>query len=79
MHLPVGISETQEKYVSEFAKRPALSFQEENRAMEDWPNRGPSVRCARALAKFGILTTEDLNAASDHELSTIPMSRARGW
>jgi len=58
--------------VSEFAKRPALSFQEEIRAMEDWQNRGLSVRCARALAKFGILTIEDLNTASDHELSTIP-------
>lgn len=58
--------------MSEFAKRPALSFQEEIRAMEDWRNRGLSLRCARALARQGFVTIEDLNAASDHELSTIP-------
>lgn len=58
--------------MSEFGKHPALSLEEEIRAMEDWRHRGLSLRCARALAKFGILTTEDLNAASDHELSTIP-------
>jgi hypothetical protein len=58
--------------VSEFNKGPALSFRQEIRATEDWRDRGVSLRCARALANFGILTIEDLRAASDHELSTIP-------
>ncbi|MPZ29572.1 MAG: hypothetical protein GEV13_01005 [Rhodospirillales bacterium] len=72
MHAPMGVQIDREEQVSEFAKRPALSLEEEIRAMEDWRNRGLSLRCARALARFGILTIEDLHAASDHQLSTIP-------
>jgi len=52
--------------------RSALSFQEELRAVEDWQRRGLRIRSARALVQQGILTAEDLNAASDHELMTIP-------
>lgn len=58
--------------MSDFTKRATLSFEEELRAVQDWQNRGLSTRCARALARHRIMTIEDLNAASDHDLSTIP-------
>lgn len=56
----------------EFARRAPLSFEEEAHAAEDWQRRGLRIRSARALAHQGIVTIEDLKAASDHELSTIP-------
>jgi hypothetical protein len=55
-----------------------LSFEEERHFAREWQARGLTRRCANSLVAWGILTLNDVRAATDHELSLIPQIGTQG-
>jgi len=66
-----------EDWVSGIIRRKASSFEEYWLASKTWERKGLSLGSARALVNAGFLTVEDLHAAHDLELATIPRVGAK--
>src|SRR5215468_8011951 len=58
-------------------KRSDHRLEEERHYVRQWLARGLTTRCANSLVACGILTLDDLRAATDHELLLIPQIGAQ--
>jgi hypothetical protein len=55
-----------------------LSFEDERHFEREWQARGLTRRCANGLVAWGILTLDDVRAATDRELLSIPQIGTQG-
>src|ERR1700741_1954726 len=58
-------------------KRSDHRLEEERHVGRRWQARGLTTRCANSLVAWGIVTLDDLRAATDHELLLIPQIGAQ--